>query len=130
MRNIGGTGRRVKRGARVLVEGFEPTRAFAQRRERSLRLPVSPHQPPWLRTLAIPKDKTRNPARAAARADTMRRECGLMVSIKRLEDQLHAREVQAGCLASYLFFKRSQHCHPERRRLSLRMTGSLATRKK
>ena len=28
----------------VLVAGFEPARAFAQRCERSPRLPVSPHQ--------------------------------------------------------------------------------------
>ena len=30
--------------ARVLVTGFEPARAFAQRCEKPLRLPVSPHQ--------------------------------------------------------------------------------------
>src|ERR1044072_2658957 len=76
--------------ARVLVVGFEPTRAFARRRERSLRLPVSPHQHHWLRTLAIPKAKTLDPTRAAARACTM---CGIrcvMVSNERLRDQFNA----------------------------------------
>src|SRR6059058_738328 len=39
-------GRRVnsRRQAGVLVTGLEPARACAQRCERSLRLPVSPHQ--------------------------------------------------------------------------------------
>src|SRR5438045_6626875 len=44
--NIIGYRRRVKPRphAGVLVAGFEPTRACAQRLERSPRLPVSPHQ--------------------------------------------------------------------------------------
>src|ERR1043165_8822183 len=45
----------------------------------SPRLPVSPHQHHWLRTLAIPKAETGDPASAAARAGTIERRCGCAI---------------------------------------------------
>ena len=63
----------------VPAAGFEPARTFVQRLAGPPRLPLSPRRHNRLRTAAIPKAKTRDPAKCCRPRATIRRPTEVVV---------------------------------------------------